>query len=176
MPNTPSPTPRRVGTGRLALTRRPGESILIGPPERPIATVQIADIMGGRVLLRITADLQHSITRAELALLEQEPGAQAPAPPAPAVQLAAQAKAEIDRCEQAVLRASQGEPISADELRDAIRICNARIDLIETGLPMASVKVKPELRRQHRVLVAGLEILEARLAYDTNADAEGGAA
>jgi hypothetical protein len=67
MPTTPRPTPpapRRVGTGRLALTRRPGESILIGPPDRPIATFEIVEISGGRVLLRITAGLEHSITRA----------------------------------------------------------------------------------------------------------------
>lgn len=51
---------------RLVLSRKQGESIVIGPPENPIATVYIQCIEKGRVKLAIDAPKEVRILREEL--------------------------------------------------------------------------------------------------------------
>lgn len=68
----------------LVVSRKKGETIVIGDPENPIATVMIVDIRGDKVRLGIEAERSVNIHRQEIAdaiLAERERECPQPPPP-----------------------------------------------------------------------------------------------
>lgn len=70
----------------LALTRRPGEEIVIGDPANPLGVIRIVDIHGDKVRLSFDFPRDVKINRRELAeqkIKQQQPPGD-PSPQAPA--------------------------------------------------------------------------------------------
>jgi carbon storage regulator len=56
----------------LALTRRVGEEIIIGDPDKPLGTVKVAEIHGDKVRLAFDFPKDTPINRKELAARKKE--------------------------------------------------------------------------------------------------------